>query len=298
VASFNLSLRRLPAARLKCFAWLGVLPDDVTITENLAATLWECNLTQARKTLRYLRQKALLLPGVSSTQGTNYRLHDLLHDLARNLLQSSSKPETASQLPGLGLSIPEAHQQLLARYRQQTENGLWHTLADDGYIYNQLIWHLEKAQKIEDIHQLLQEETPEGYNGWYWQCEREGKTANFVKDISRAWTIAEGNFTANRTESISLQCRYALIFTSLNSLASNIFPELMEALLEKKIWKPAQALAYVRQNKDSKHQIESLEKIIEYLPPSLLPEALDATRAIETLRETVKAVKDVSRWWK
>ena len=195
VASFNLSLQRLPAAKLKCFAWLGVLPDDVTITENLAVTLWECSSTQARKTLRYLQQKALLVPGVSSTQETNYRLHDLLHDLARNLLQSSTTPETASQLAGLGLSIPEAHQQLLARYRKQTTNGWWHTLTDDGYIYNQLIWHLEKAQKIEEIHRLLQEETPEGYNGWYWQCEREGKTANFVKDISRAWAIAEGNFT-------------------------------------------------------------------------------------------------------
>ncbi|NER51757.1 MAG: hypothetical protein F6J92_34970, partial [Symploca sp. SIO1A3] len=281
VASFNLSLQRLSDKRLKCFAWLGVLPDDVTITENLATTLWECSLTQARKTLRYLRQKALLLPGVSSTQETNYRLHDLLHDLARNLLQSSTTPETASQLPGLGLSIPEAHQQLLARYRQQTTNGLWHTLTDDGYIYNQLIWHLEKAQKIEEIHRLLQEETPEGYNGWYWQCEREGKTANFVKDISRAWAIAEGNFTTNRTESIGLQCRYVLILTSLNSLASNILPEFMAALLEQEIWKPAQALAYIRQNKDSKHQVESLEKIIEYFPPSLLLEALNTARAIE-----------------
>ncbi|NEQ66500.1 MAG: hypothetical protein F6K21_13530 [Symploca sp. SIO2D2] len=294
VASFNLSLRRLPAARLKCFAWLGVLPDDVTITEKLAATLWECSSIQGKKTLRYLRQKALLLPGVSSTQETNYRLHDLLHDLARNLLQSSTTPETASKLPGLGLSIPEAHQQLLARYRQQTTNGLWHTLTDDGYIYSQLIWHLEKAQKIEEIHRLLQEETPEGYNGWYWQCEKEGKTANFVKDISRAWAIAEGNFTENRTESISLHCRYALIFSSFNSLAGNIPPELIAALLEQEIWKPAQALAYVRQSKDSEHQAEGLEKIIEYLPPSLLPEALEVARAIGDGRYRAKALRGLA----
>jgi len=294
VASFNLSLRRLSPERLKCFAWLGVLPDDVTITENLAATLWECSSIQGRKTLRYLRQKALLLPGVSSTQGTNYRLHDLLHDLARNLLQSSTAPEKASQLPGLGLSIPEAHQQLLARYRKQTENRLWHTLSDDGYIYSQLIWHMEKAQKIEEIHQLLKEETPEGNNGWYWQCEREGKTANFVKDISRAWAIAEANFTVNRTESIGLQCRYALIFTSLNSLASNIPPELMAALLEQGIWKPAQALAYVRQSKNFRHQAESLEKIIEYLPPSLLPETLEVARAIGHEEDRANALRGLA----
>ncbi|EGJ30890.1 NB-ARC domain protein [Moorena producens 3L] len=317
VASFNLSLKRLSPERLQKFAWLGVLPEDVTITETMATTLWECNSVEAKDNLKYLRQKALLLPGVSSTEKTNYRLHDLLHDLALNLLTRSATPEQASQLPGLGLSIPEAHQQLLERYQKatsanrdkmpsmissivqrlqvllynvfrfkllayqkKTDLELWHTLSDDGYIYNHLTWHLEKAEKINDIHQLLKEETPEGDNGWYWQCDRQGKTANFVKDVSRAWAIAAANFTENQKESISLQCRYALITTSLNSLARNIPPELMAALLKNKIWMPAQALAYVRQNKDSSRQAQGLEAIIEYLPPSLLPEALDCARGI------------------
>ncbi|WP_424095889.1 NB-ARC domain-containing protein [Moorena producens] len=270
VASFNLSLKGLSDdERLKNFAWLGILPEDVTITETMATTLWDCNLVEAKDTLRYLRQKALLLPGLSTTPETNYRLHDLLHDLARRLVQ-----------PELGLSIPSAHQQLLERYQTKTDKGLWHTLPDDGYIYSHLIWHLEKAKKINDIHQLLKEETPAGDNGWYWQCERHAKTANFIKDVSKAWAIAADNFTENPTESISLQCRYALITTSLNSLAGNIPPELMAALVKNKIWTPAQALAYVRQKKDSFGQAKSLEAISEYLPPSLLPEALDCARGI------------------
>ncbi|AOX04457.1 hypothetical protein BJP34_21915 [Moorena producens PAL-8-15-08-1] len=270
VASFNLSLKGLSDdERLKNFAWLGILPEDVSITETMATTLWDCNLVEAKDTLRYLRQKALLLPGLSTTPETNYRLHDLLHDLARSLVQSE-----------LGLSIPSAHQQLLERYQTKTDKGLWHTLPDDGYIYNYLTWHLEKAKKINDIHQLLKEETPAGDNGWYWQCDRQGKTANFIKDVSRAWAIAADNFTENPTESISLQCRYALITTSINSLARNIAPKLMAALLENNIWTPAQALAYVRQNKDSSSQVRGLEAISEYLPPSLLSEALDVARAI------------------
>ncbi|NEO39320.1 MAG: hypothetical protein F6J90_24470 [Moorea sp. SIOASIH] len=270
VASFNLSLKGLfEDDRLKNFAWLGILPEDVIITESMATTLWDCNLVEAKDTLRYLRQKALLLPGVSTTPETNYRLHDLLHDLARRLVQSE-----------LGLSIPSAHQQLLERYQTKTEKGLWHTLPDDGYIYNYLTWHLEKAKKINEIHQLLKEETPAGDNGWYWQCERQGNTANFIKDVSRAWAIAAANFTENPTESISLQCRYALITTSLNSLAGNIPPKLMAVLVEKEIWTPAQALVYLRQRKDSEGQAEGLKVIIEYLPPSLLPEALDVARGI------------------
>jgi len=270
VASFNLSLKGLfDDDRLKKFAWLGILPEDISITETMATTLWDCNLVGAKDTLRYLRQKALLLPGLSTTPDTNYRLHDLLHDLARRLVQAE-----------LGLSITEAHQQLLERYQSKTDKGLWHTLPDDGYIYNHLIWHLEKAKKINEIHQLLKEETPAGDNGWYWQCERQGKTANFIKDVSRAWAIAADNFTENPTESISLQCRYALITTSLNSLAGNIPPKLMAALVKKEMWTPAQALAYVRQSKDSFGQAKGLEAISEYLPPSLLPEALDVARGI------------------
>jgi hypothetical protein len=290
IASFNLSLKRLSIQRLQQFIWLGVLPDDVTITEKMATTLWNCRLTEARKTLRYLRSKALLLTGVSSEQTANYRVHDLLHDLARNLLQASPHPERDYQLPGLGLSISEANRQLLSRYQRQTKNGLWHSLEDDGYIYNQLIWHLEKAGKIAEIHQLLREETAEGGNGWYSKCEKEAKTATFIKDVSRAWQLAEEHFSENKSEFMGLQVRYALITTSLNSLAGNIPAELMSLLIQHEIWTLAQGLAYVRQNQDSRNQAEELKAIIPYLPPTLLPEALATAREIRNQYDRAKAL--------
>ncbi|MFN5971600.1 MAG: NB-ARC domain-containing protein [Microcystis sp.] len=325
IACFNLSLKRLNGQRLRQFSWLGVLPDDVTITEKMATTLWDCPVREARQTLRYLRSKALLLTGVSSELLTSYRVHDLLHDLARNLILASPHPETDYQLPGLGLSMAEAHQQLLQRYQKQIKRSPltplekggkevevplekerspltplekggkevevplskgdlggsnWHTLADDGYIYNHLLWHLEKAGQIAQIHLLLREETAEGHNGWYSQCEREGKTAIFIKDVSRAWQLAEEHFIENPSQSIALQVRYALITTSLNSLATNIPPELIAALIKHEIWTPAQGLVYVRQSQDSSKQAEGLEKITPYLPPTLLPEALEIARGI------------------
>ena len=324
IACFNLSLKRLNGQRLRQFSWLGVLPDDVTITEKMAATLWDCPVREARQTLRYLRGKALLLTGVSSEQLTSYRVHDLLHDLARNLILAPPHPETDYQLPGLGLSMAEAHQQFLSRYQRQIKRSPltplekeispltplekggkevevplskgdlggsnWHSLADDGYIYNQLLWHLEKAGQIAQIHLLLREETAEGHNGWYSQCEREGKTAIFIKDVSRAWQLAEGHFIENPSESIGLQVRYALITTSLNSLAGNIKPELIAALVKQEIWTPAQGLAYVRQNQDSRNQAEELKAIIPYLPPTLLPEALATAREIRDQYHRAKAL--------
>ncbi|MFB2807360.1 NB-ARC domain-containing protein [Microcystis sp. BLCC-F209] len=304
IACFNLSLKRLNGQRLRQFSWLGVLPDDVTITEKMAATLWDCQVREARQTLRYLRGKALLLTGVSSELLTSYRVHDLLHDLARNLILASPHPETDYRLPGLGLSMAEAHQQLLQRYQKQIKispltplekggkevevplskgdlgGSNWHSLEDDGYIYNQLLWHLEKAGQIAQIHLLLREETAEGHNGWYSQCEREGKTAIFIKDVSRAWQLAEEHFIENKSESLGLQVRYALITTSLNSLAGNIKPELMAALIQHEIWTPAQGLAYVRQNPDSEKQAEGLTAISPYLTSTLLSEALEIARGI------------------
>ncbi|MCA2693527.1 NB-ARC domain-containing protein [Microcystis sp. M034S2] len=346
IACFNLSLKRLNGQRLRQFSWLGVLPDDVTITEKMAATLWDCPVREARQTLRYLRSKALLLTGVSSELLTSYRVHDLLHDLARNLILASPHPETDYRLPGLGLSMAEAHQQLLQRYQKQIKispltplekggkevevplekerspltplekggkevevplekerspltplekggkevevplskgdlgGSNWHSLEDDGYIYNQLLWHLEKAGQIAQIHLLLREKTAEGHNGWYSQCEREGKTAVFIKDVSRAWQLAEGHFIENPSESIGLQVRYTLITTSLNSLAANIPPELIAALIKHEIWTPAQGLAYVRQNQDAKKKTAGLREISPCLPPALLPEALEIARGI------------------
>ncbi|MGK7915941.1 MAG: NB-ARC domain-containing protein [Prochloraceae cyanobacterium] len=281
-ACFNLSLKRLSPEQLQQFVWLGVLPEDVNLSAQVAAVLWNLSLPQTKRMLALLRQRSFLTDGAETSEGEpTYRIHDLMHDLARNLIEEGGILETQngkSKIQSLSL----AHCELLERYQKKTEKGLWHTLPDDGYIYSQLIWHMEKAELLNEIHQLLQEETPEGYNGWYWQCERQGKTANFVKYVSRAWARAETNFTQNPTESISLQCRYALITTSLNSLAKNIPPELIAALVEKEIWTPAQGFAYVRQSKDSSHQAEGLKAIAKYLPPSLFPEALDAARAIES----------------
>ncbi|MCA2654454.1 NB-ARC domain-containing protein [Microcystis sp. M061S2] len=325
IACFNLSLKRLNRQRLRQFSWLGVLPDDVTITEKMAATLWDCQVREARQTLRYLRGKALLLTGVSSELLTSYRVHDLLHDLARNLILASPHPETDYQLPGLGLSMAEAHHQLLQRYQKQIKispltplekggkevevplekggkevevplikgdlgGSNWHSLEDDGYIYNQLLWHLEKAGQIAQIHLLLREETAEGHNGWYSQCEREGKTAIFIKDVSRAWQLAEGHFIENPSESIGLQVRYALITTSLNSLAANIPSKLIAALIQHEIWTPAQGLAYVRQNQDDFRRAEGLEAISPYLTSTLLSEALEIARGIGDKSDRARAL--------
>ncbi|MEH1857970.1 MAG: NB-ARC domain-containing protein [Nostoc sp.] len=281
-ASLNLSVKRMPPEKQQHFSWLGVLPEDVNINKMMAATLWQMDKRDAAKMLQYLRNKALLLTGVPLADGMpTYRLHDLFHDLACNLLTAPSEPKRPGDLAGLGLNLADVHAAFLKKYRQKTQNGLWHTLLDDGYIHQYLVWHLEKAGQLEDIHQLLREESATGSNGWYEAREQLAQTGGYITDISRAWKLAEANWTES---TLSLQCRYALISASMNSLAANLPANLLVALVKNKMWTPEQGLAYALQQPESQ-KVYSLTKLVNYLTPNLqelaLQKALAAARAIQ-----------------
>ena len=69
----------------------------------------------------------------------------------------------------------------------------------------------------------------EGANGWYQACERLGQTASYLADVARAWRLAELSSPVPGTaDGPGFQCRYALIATSLKSLAGNHDAEAME----------------------------------------------------------------------
>ena len=278
-ASFNLSLNFLreyfPEA-WNSFVWLGVLPEDVSIAAPMVATLWKVDITEAADRLELFWNDALLLPGVPVKIGAKewktYRIHDLLHDLAINWL-------TEENSPGLRLTITKAHNILLERYQNHLDGGKWHQLTDDGYIVDHLTWHMEKAECADSIHQLLQEETKSKQNGWHSKCDSLGKPAIFVQDVARAWRLAEAEYETNPSRAIGLQCRYALITSSLNTIAGNIPPELIAVLLEKKVWTSTQGLAYARQVQSISQRVQSLSKLALYFPEIWL-EALSAARSI------------------
>jgi ribosomal protein L17 len=287
-ASLNLSVQQLSKETREDFIWLGILAEDVNITQKMVVTLWGIdNERSAADELRYLNSKALLLSGVPLPDETpTYRLHDLFHHLARNLLTAPEKPK-GGNLPGLGKTLRDAHATFLDKYRHSISNNLWHTLSNDGYIHQHLVWHLEKAQKVEEIHKLLREESETGGNGWYEACEKLGLAANFVTDVSRALKLAEDDKQdlANMPSIIGLQCRYALIIASLNSLAAYLPAELLIALVQKEVWTPERGLAYVLQSSNPEQKAKLLIKLANYLPSRLkqlaLLKALAAARQIQ-----------------
>ncbi|MEM8504941.1 MAG: NB-ARC domain-containing protein [Cyanobacteria bacterium P01_D01_bin.1] len=282
LACFNLSLKQLSDEQRRQFAWLGIIPEDVSLTEAMAETLWQVTSRQARVILRRFKSKALVLAGAQQAEGRpSYRMHDLMHDLAQRLLTSPLQPQNEGELPGLGMTKVDAHSQLLERYQKKTCRGQWHTLKDDGYIYAHLTWHMEQAAQPQAIYQLIKASNEFGRNGWYEAFDAIGKPAGFVNDVGRAWQSAVDECKQDVRSGISKLLRYAFIRTSLNSLASNIPVELVEALVKKKVWQPAQGLSYAQQTQNPWQRALFISAIVPYLSEALLPEVLKTVGQIE-----------------
>ncbi len=292
-ASFNLSLKALREDDPEVwqnFVWLGVLPEEALVAAPMAATLWEVDKAKADERLEWLCNDALLLSGSSTSvrerTWRTYRVHDLLHDFARRLLEPNPPL-------GLGFSFAEAQIELLKRYQAHTQDCWWHTLPDDGYIHIHLTWHLEKARWVDELHKLLREETKEGHNGWYQVCDRFGQIAGYLTAVNRAWHLTEEAFNICPSLALSLQCRYALITASLTDLATNIPVAIMAALVEKKLWTPAQCLVYARQSQNLQQKMEILIKLASH-SPDVLSEALEAALTIQNENERAFALNELA----
>lgn len=294
-ASFRLSLDALLAVHAhayRAFVALGALPEDAQITAPMASILWDTAETEASEILEVLWNDALLLAGppvqIADRTWPSYRLHDLLHDVARRLL-----PEGPPR--GLGLDTAQAHTLLLERYRRRTRDGLWHTLPADGYIHSRLGWHMERASREEEIHRLLREETTDGRNGWYVACERLGQTTVFLEDVGRIW-LRRRAAAESDGEAIGQQCRYALIIASLHSLADSLPSELLVALVRQGSWPAAQGLAYARQVPDPKRRARALGSLAPHLAEPLRERAVrEAFASLQEVEREIRWATEVAR---
>ena len=170
--------------------------------------------------------------------------------------------------------------------------------AEDQYGLRHLAEHLEAAGRVDDLHRLMRLERrgDDAINGpsraqnvWYTVRDRVGGTEGYMNDLARAARLVE---VTNRTDMetgriktcIGLRVRYALMSTSLTSLARNIPPSFITTLIEKGKWLDSQGLAYARLLPSEK-KAEALIAISSHLgipeKQKALREALEASQAIE-----------------
>jgi hypothetical protein len=143
--------------------------------------------------------------------------------------------------------------------------------------------HLERAAApLEEFRPLVHT------RAWAeaWEA-MEGSFGGYLGDVRACWeraAVEDGRAAARGDAAAHLgdEIRCALIEASIRSLAANLPPELVAALVRHHQWTPRQALAYIRQNPDKWTRVKTLEKLLPFLErPEHLAEALAAAREIQ-----------------
>ncbi|MGI0493907.1 NB-ARC domain-containing protein [Alkalinema pantanalense CENA528] len=272
-ACFNLSLRRLNPEQLRRFAWLGVLPEDVRIDGRMVRTLWDVREVEAKKGLIELCKRSFLT-GAGESEGYGlYRVHDLMHDTARGLIESGC-------LAGVE-SLAAAHGAFVGRYGKLEAGAYLLGLPKDGYIHRHLTWHLVMAGREAAVHKLLGLSDGAGRNAWFEACEEIGEPGIFVQDVQRAWELAEALYRQEPERSIVLQGRYAFITATLNTLLDQLPAGVMAAFVKGGFWSVERAWAYVEQMQNEWTIGVAIEALATYLTKSLLQIAVEKARSIQ-----------------
>lgn len=139
------------------------------------------------------------------------------------------------------------------------------------------------------IHDLLARKDETHKNVFYEAKLARGDIEGYQRDIAFAWAAAEETYLPNdseeSSESLALQCRYALITATMHSLAHNIPPAFLGALVEKGIFSPEQGVAQARLIRDGYQRMEALSKLVPHLTQTaerdkVIHETFDVWRSI------------------
>ncbi len=120
---------------------------------------------------------------------------------------------------------------------------------DGGYGFRHVVSHLARAGDDEALHRLMALEWDGRTNAWFEAHRREHAYAAYAVDVRRAWAKARDG---------ALAFRYALVATSVNSVAGNIPARLLRLLVERRLITPAGAVALAREMPDARARAEAL----------------------------------------
>lgn len=145
-------------------------------------------------------------------------------------------------------------------------------------------------------------------NVWYQAHEDASDMEHFRYDVTRAWRLVEalGSLSASdnggpkhsatssprpsvekdRTSMVGLQCRYALIVASLNSMAGHVPTALLGQMVARGVWSSAQGLMYARSAPQPIQRSRSLVELSARFPETERDAICrEALKAIETITD-------------
>jgi hypothetical protein len=150
-------------------------------------------------------------------------------------------------------------------------------------------FHLEECGEFDELHRLFALDTGAGENAWYEIKLNNNDLGGYVAELQRAWVCAEEHRDLTNLQgeikAIGLQARYALIHTSINSLASKTTFRLIVALVRTGVWTSEHGVIYAFRILDpdtrAKAQLELSTLLSEQRSNQVLVEAAESAVKIE-----------------
>ncbi|MBN2390992.1 MAG: CHAT domain-containing protein [Anaerolineae bacterium] len=233
--TFALSIDELSGEDWRCYTALAIFKEDEAIPFVAIAKLWGAlaGLDEEETTdlLDDLAARALL-----QLKDTPSGPVATLHDLLRDFITAELGEQDALA----------AHRALLEAYRTTQTGEGWHTMPDDGYLYAHLAYHLYATSDYGALKALFDDD--------HWLHARVSADDyiydGYLADLSLAWQWAQAATTSAKEVGFPLviaDCvHYALIHTTVNSLASNYEPALVARAIETSLWPPERGLSIAR----------------------------------------------------
>lgn len=223
--------------------------------------------------------------------------HQSLRDYlcGRSPLAPNGSPEFAShRRDDLALGAHTAHTRIADRYLTAwggLDEGLPALLTDakpgaldTGYGLRNVPVHLEASHRAEHLHKLLaccHHRAADGMrvNTWYTALNRAGELSHFLAHVARARQTAEhADATKARTacgnQSMGLELRYALMASSLASLAMNTPPEVIGALTTHGVWTFEQSISHIQRRPHGVERVAAMRLLAQHVQGAARQKAL------------------------
>lgn len=281
--TFGLSLDELDKTDRQHYAALSIFKDDEATPLAGVQKLWQglggLDNDETVELLVYLADRALL-----EWHGPQQTI--LLHDLLREMM--------ASELGEAGHMV--AHRALLDTYRQTKTGTGWATAPDDGYLYNHLVYHLDELgdeQGTAELHSLFADDVWLNVRVPADDYRYDGFLADLLTTWQRVQTQAEKPITTNQPFTALAYCiHYALIYTSINSIAASYDPTLVVYAVQVGLWQPQRALSLAQRipapEAKSKMLIELLSIVsAQFTPAEIIIAQTEAVQAAMQIGDEV-----------
>lgn len=269
LAAVEASTGGLPSATRELYEDLAVFAGRGPVPVSVAARLWGqqgLDPDESRLAIARLAKRSLLT--YRPADGT-FALHDLLYDYTRF--------RAARRLPDL-------HGRLAAAFLRRwggLDGGLAEAIShfgpparpsdDDLYGLLHVTDHLVQAGRDDLLYRLLAAESGPGgrTNTWFALHERSERTAEYLLDLDlargRAQQITDRAASpADQAEGIALEFRYALIRSSIVSLAGTVPAGILAALARRRIWTFDRAQAYAEMMPDAEQRSDALRRLARF----------------------------------